>query len=949
MLFVSGSVWSGDLFHNHDPLLKTFIKNTKWTPDPVLQEQLMAGEAWAAFSASAGNWSVIFDESSMIPHVAYGAPLVVPGSDPEAVAYNFVNDHLSQFGVIPATLNYKNTVESSKYIYVNYGQRYNGLELLFSNVQVKMNKDLSVNLFRMNSHNNISIGTTPVLTESAAVSAAVNGVAGVKSATVTPDLKILPVPAEGEYEYHLVYEVMVERIDGEMVPAHYYTLVDAMTGDIMYRHNEVYHVANTDVNVTGTIYLTNPYDPTSVEPMTDLKVVVNGTTNYTDNFGNLNLSNTSPVSATFSLEGRWARVRTNNSVPTWTTQLQPGQNNILADNNANIKELSAFNSVNVVHNFMKSKFPNFTLLDIPLNTNIDEPGSCNAFYNGSSINFFNQGGGCNATSLVADVVYHEYGHGINDKFYDFIGANWQNGAMGEGYADIWALGITASPVLGIGFFQNDPNGFVRRYDVDRKVYPQDLVGQVHADGEIIAGAWWDTGLNLNDLQQMIDMFAETYFAGLTAADGNEGVLYTDILIEALMVDDNDGNLSNGTPNYCDITSAFAIHGISLSTASGFSHTELLSVAPQQPVTVNATIASLPAGSTLQGFYDINSSGTWTPFSFTNTAGTTYEGTIPAQPAGTIISYYMGIEDNCGTLVNVTPSGAADLDPNIPFFIMVGYNLQQEEDFDNFAGFWQEGLPSDNATTGIWTIDIPIPSFVGNGMVQTNTQVTPGGLFCAVTANAQNANSPAGEQDVDDGETTLISPAFDLSTYTDPAFTYYRWYSNDQGATPGTDFWQVAISGDGVNWVDVENTKVSDHGWRRFAFRVTDYITPTSTVYLRFIAEDANAGSLVEAAVDDIFLWDAFSTGIEENIISQFTLFPNPADQAVNLALGLNEPQQIEIAVYDVRGRKVISQVKELTTGDHRISLDLNGLEQGIYQVSLISNDLTVSKKLSVTR
>jgi hypothetical protein len=45
---------------------------------------------------------------------------------------------------------------------------------------------------------------------------------------------------------------------------------------------------------------------------------------------------------------------------------------------------------------------------------------------------------------------------------------------------------------------------VRRYDVEPKVYPQDLVGEVHADGEIIAGAWWDVNENFGfDLVSMI--------------------------------------------------------------------------------------------------------------------------------------------------------------------------------------------------------------------------------------------------------------------------------------------------------------------------------------------------------------------------------------------------------------------------------------------------------------
>ena len=91
-------------------------------------------------------------------------------------------------------------------------------------------------------------------------------------------------------------------------------------------------------------------------------------------------------------------------------------------------------------------------------------------------------------SKVPDVIYHEYGHAINGWWY---GSGMQNGGQNEGYADIWAISLTVNPILGTGFYLNDANKYVRRYDINKKVYPQDLVGQVHSDGEIIAGCFWD--------------------------------------------------------------------------------------------------------------------------------------------------------------------------------------------------------------------------------------------------------------------------------------------------------------------------------------------------------------------------------------------------------------------------------------------------------------------------
>jgi len=109
----------------------------------------------------------------------------------------------------------------------------------------------------------------------------------------------------------------------------------------------------------------------------------------------------------------------------------------------------------------------------------------------------------------------------------------------------------------------------------------------------------------------------------------------------------------------------------------------------------------------------------------------------------------------------------------------------------------------------------------------------------------------------------------MTDYINPAFSYWRWYTNSpsSGANPGADWWQVSITDDGVNWIAVENNMTSDISWRRFAFRAKDYVSLTSTqVQLRFVASDSirlgqnlDGGSLIEAAVDDLYLWDANSS------------------------------------------------------------------------------------------
>jgi hypothetical protein len=985
MLMIATSVLAsgGGITSSYDKAEVRYIKNAKRLPDAAYQAELRNRPSWQNFVQQNGTWYVMFNEENARPHRAYGAPVQTFGATPQARALNFINSRLGEFQLPMSDMQFASVSSSAHYHYVNYSQVYQGLQVLNSRLVIKMTHAGSVVMFGADVFTDISISTTPGISQGAALSAAQSGLdadATVTSATVSSELRVLPVPVNKKNTYKLVYEAMIETINEKGIPCKYYTLVDAIDGKVLYRQNKVRHfghkhapaLANTDVTIEGTVNPTHPYDPTAVMPLRNLHVAVNSGISYTDSIGYLGLPNTSSTTATFMLKGLWSEVRTGNVVPSYTTTLIPGTNTLTFDNNANIREISAYYHVNIVHDYMKTKFPSFTDMDNPLQTNVDVSGTCNAFYNGTSINFFAPGGGCNSLAQVGDVVYHEYGHGINDKFYQDQGSSFDNGAMGEGYADIWALGITGTPVLGIGFDDTDPNVFVRRYDVDRKVYPQDIVGEVHADGEIIAGAWWDTGLLMGNLQQMMDLFAQTFYATITGPDGSEGIVYTDILVEALQSDDvpplGDNNISNGTPNDVAIVTGFDMHGISLLSNATLSHAPVLASSASAPVNINAQLLNLQypwALSDVKLYYKLNRFGAWTPVSMTNTSGNNYQGTIPAQPEGTIIAYYIGLEDTSGKLVSVDPIAAADTNPNIPHFILNGFDFRDSETFDGSFlgnGVWQEGIPSDNATTGMWEIDVPVGSFVSqfdpNSMVAPDHQFTPGGVACAVTQNAASSTSALGSADVDAGETTLESPSLDLSGYTNPCITYRRWYTNNSGANPANDTWEVQISNNGTNWVKVERTNVSDKSWRRYAFRITDYVPLSSDIRVRFVAEDSlnplvnlNGGSLVEAAIDDIEIYeetDPFS-GISESPITYMSTYPNPASGEVNVKFDVAKAQEVKIELVNGIGQVVITQTYEASKGVNRIRLNTSELPAGVYMLSMRTGSSVKMEKVTIIK
>lgn len=97
----------------------------------------------------------------------------------------------------------------------------------------------------------------------------------------------------------------------------------------------------------------------------------------------------------------------------------------------------------------------------------------------------------------ADVVYHEFGHAVvgalaNLPFLaaDAYGMDWTAGSANEGYADILAMVLTGDPRVGEFAGSAFDLSAIRDLDADRRC-PDDLVGAVHADGQVLGALAWN--------------------------------------------------------------------------------------------------------------------------------------------------------------------------------------------------------------------------------------------------------------------------------------------------------------------------------------------------------------------------------------------------------------------------------------------------------------------------
>ena len=264
--------------------------------------------------------------------------------------------------------------------------------------------------------------------------------------------------------------------------------------------------------------------------------------------------------------------------------------------------------------------------------------------------------------------------------------------------------------------------------------------------------------------------------------------------------------------------------------------------------------------TEQLHYDIGQG--WTSVPLLPLGGDNFQADLPPMPCGLEIPYYVSALDSDGitwtgpsVASGVTWRGqAAD-----------GRLTALANDMESNQG-WTAGAPGDDATTGLWERGNPIGTDA-----QPENDHSPIGSQCWFTG--QGAGGSVGENDVDGGTTTLLSPVLDLSDLVEPNISYWRWYVNTVANAPDADdAFVIDISNDGgANWVNVETLDPIVHeqegAWIQSVFRVADYVTPTSQVRMRFIASDLNNGSIVEAGIDDFQVLEVMCGDCDDDGVS----------------------------------------------------------------------------------
>jgi hypothetical protein len=429
---------------------------------------------------------------------------------------------------------------------------------------------------------------------------------------------------------------------------------------------------------------------------------------------------------------------------------------------------------------------------------------------------------------------------------------------GEGNGDIAGTFIIDGSVIGIGF-QSCSNGLScpgsSCRDCENTLqWPQDAVGQeVHDAGRVICGYNWDVRQAMEakygavvGKQKTAQMwhFSRKMF-------GNTGYDLDDQAFDYFVINDDDGNVGNGTPDYLELCGAATNHGFPCPTilvGVFITHTPLgRSADTVNPYPVVATITSTEGAlnpDSLIVRYRIDATGPYIDVPMAATGNPNeYSASIPAQSCGADIDYFIVAED---VLANrkTDPTNAPVTTHAFDIYELVLYSQNFES-----ASDWTTD-PTHNATTGAFLRADPIPTDYQPG----DDTTPPPGVNAWFTA--QNAGG-VGTDDVDGGIAATRSPILDLSGYEDVKLSL-RWFygTRDVGDDPAGDFFRMHVSNDGGATYPVALVTRGDishlPNWQTLTFDLSAAITITNQMRIRVQASDGNPeGDIVEAGIDDI--------------------------------------------------------------------------------------------------
>jgi len=164
---------------------------------------------------------------------------------------------------------------------------------------------------------------------------------------------------------------------------------------------------------------------------------------------------------------------------------------------------------------------------------------------------------------------------------------------------------------------------------------------------------------------------------------------------------------------------------------------------------------------------------------------------------------------------------------------------------------------------------------------------------------------------------------------------------------------------GFSSFDILRTSVGDADHRGLYVKLNELPLPAAGL-CRYLDNEVEAGrsyAYLIRAVDDEGLVSEYGPAVavagKDGELNRFTLeqsHPNPSTGSAVIAFSLPAEGPVELAVYDLAGRRVTTLVSgELAAGRHEVILDATTLTTGVYLYRLTAEEGTLTRRMVVSR
>lgn len=533
-------------------------------------------DPWSAFVHTAGgSWQSAWDRATQTPIRVWGEGLPAPGSmsspaAAEAFARRVLADHLALWAPGTAASDFRLVANDSDGDIRTLGfvQTYRGLAVVGGQISFRFKRDRLV-VIASEALPGVSVEipthrsrmSTARMRQQVASGLTSLGLPGNAAVAAVGDAEPVILPLIGD-DAVLGYRVVVpHQVEGGA--AGRWTLyADPLTGEAVSFESQSFYATGKLLLSVVNRYPGNPQGPRLMLPANRLNVTVGGVAATTAEDGTVTWTGDAAQMLVPTVSGTMVTaVNKAGALATTTLNIAPGGQVVwdASGNKSDDAQLNVVAHVNQVKEYVRSFAPNMPNLDASITTNINIAMECNASFDGTALNFYKESSRCENTGLLADVVFHEFGHAMH--FSSLIpGVGRMDGAFSEGLSDFLAVSITEDPGMGRGFFIATPTQALRDLDPANREprWPQD-VGEIHKTGIIFGAAMWDVRKAL--IAQLgpataVPLVNRLFYAAVRRASD-----IPTTLVEILLADDTDGNLANGTPNECVILQEFGKHGL----------------------------------------------------------------------------------------------------------------------------------------------------------------------------------------------------------------------------------------------------------------------------------------------------------------------------------------------------------------------------------------------------